>query len=67
MKALFAALPDRKRGVWAETAEDLANSAHKLVNAGDVVLVKGSKGSKVSQYSIKLPLSSALFPALLSP
>ena len=48
MKALFAALPDRKRGVWAETAEDLANSAHKLVNAGDVVLVKGSKGSKVS-------------------
>ncbi len=48
MRALHDALPVQKRGVWAETADDLARTAHSLVDAGDVVLVKGSKGSRVS-------------------
>ena len=48
MRALYDALPVQKRGRWSETAEDLASAAHKLVTAGDVVLVKGSKGSRVS-------------------
>ena len=48
MKALHAALPRAQRGEWAETATDLARSARHLIDAGDVVLVKGSKGSKVS-------------------
>ena len=48
MRVLYEAIPDDKRGRWAETAEDLAAQAHQLVDAGDVVLVKGSKGSKVS-------------------
>lgn len=48
MRALFDALPDEKRGIWAETAPELAAQASRLVDAGDVVLVKGSKGSKVS-------------------
>ena len=48
MKALYAALPDDKRGRWCAKAEELAAEAHHLVDAGDVVLVKGSKGSKVS-------------------
>ncbi|WP_297768748.1 UDP-N-acetylmuramoyl-tripeptide--D-alanyl-D-alanine ligase [uncultured Roseovarius sp.] len=48
MRALWEALPDARRGRWAETAEQLAPKAHRLIDAGDVVLVKGSKGSKVS-------------------
>ncbi len=48
MRALYDVLPPGKRGVWAETADQLAAKAHKLIDAGDVVLVKGSKGSKVS-------------------
>ena len=49
MRALFEALPRAKRGEWFETAQDLAARAPHLVDAGDVVLVKGSKGSKVSR------------------
>ncbi len=48
MQALYDALPVAQRGRWVEKAEDLAADAHKLIDAGDVVLVKGSKGSKVS-------------------
>ena len=48
MRALYEALPEGKRGRWVETAEELAAEAHRLIDAGDVVLVKGSKGSKVS-------------------
>ncbi|MGX0904260.1 UDP-N-acetylmuramoyl-tripeptide--D-alanyl-D-alanine ligase [Roseovarius sp. MBR-79] len=48
MRALWEALPERKRGRHRATAEDLAAEAHRLIDAGDVVLVKGSKGSKVS-------------------
>ena len=48
MKALHDALPPEKRGRWAEDAKTLAAEAHRLIDAGDVVLVKGSKGSRVS-------------------
>ncbi|MEJ6398424.1 UDP-N-acetylmuramoyl-tripeptide--D-alanyl-D-alanine ligase [Yoonia sp. 208BN28-4] len=48
MHHLWSALPDEKRGQWAETAAELAEKAGHLLDAGDVVLVKGSKGSKVS-------------------
>ncbi len=48
MRALYEALPPEKRGRWVATATELADVAHQLLDAGDVVLVKGSKGSKVS-------------------
>ena len=48
MRALWEVLPEVRRGRWAETPEDLAEQAHRLIDAGDVVLVKGSKGSRVS-------------------
>lgn len=48
MRALYDALPVEKRGRWVEAAQDLVAQAHKLIDAGDVVLVKGSKGSQVS-------------------
>jgi UDP-N-acetylmuramoyl-tripeptide--D-alanyl-D-alanine ligase len=48
MRNLYDALPDRQKGRWVLTAQDLAAEAARLVDTGDVVLVKGSKGSKVS-------------------
>ena len=48
MRALHKALPEGQRGEWVETAQAMAKRAHNLVDAGDVVLVKGSLGSKVS-------------------
>ena len=48
MRALFDALSAGQQGQWFETAEEMAARAHRLVTTGDVVLVKGSKGSKVS-------------------
>jgi len=48
MRALYDALPKIQRGEWHETAPQMAARAHMLVDAGDVILVKGSKGSKVS-------------------
>ncbi|KAF0116168.1 MAG: UDP-N-acetylmuramoyl-tripeptide--D-alanyl-D-alanine ligase [Rhodobacteraceae bacterium] len=48
MRALHAALPRNQRGEWVETAPELAAHARSLIDAGDILLVKGSKGSKVS-------------------
>ena len=48
MKHLYDSLPTEKRGEWHETAATLAARAHRLLDAGDVVMVKGSKGSKAS-------------------
>jgi len=48
MRALYFALPLKKRGQWFDEAELLARKVHGIVDAGDVVLVKGSKGSRVS-------------------
>ena len=48
MRALWQVLPRGQRGQWVETAAELAARARSLVDAGDIVLVKGSKGSKVS-------------------
>lgn len=48
MRALHGALDELKRGQWVESADELADRASQIADAGDVVLVKGSKGSRVS-------------------
>ncbi|MCB2135411.1 MAG: UDP-N-acetylmuramoyl-tripeptide--D-alanyl-D-alanine ligase [Rhodobacteraceae bacterium] len=48
MRALWDVLPRRQRGEWQEVAPAMAARAHQIAHAGDIVLVKGSKGSKVS-------------------
>ena len=45
MKALHEALPGNKRGQWFETSQACAAMAAKLLDAGDVVMVKGSLGA----------------------
>ncbi len=48
MKALYEALARGQRGDWVETAQELVPRVRSLVDAGDILLVKGSKGIKVS-------------------
>jgi len=44
MKALHSALPAEKRGDWYEDSELLAQRARRVIDAGDVCMVKGSLG-----------------------
>ena len=46
MKSLWDALPPTRRGGYAESAAELARQLVQAVEAGDVVMVKGSNGSK---------------------
>ncbi|MCC7321765.1 MAG: UDP-N-acetylmuramoyl-tripeptide--D-alanyl-D-alanine ligase [Rubellimicrobium sp.] len=48
MAHLWAALPEGRRGRQVGRAEDLLPGIGRIVDAGDVVMVKGSKGSRVS-------------------
>ena len=48
MKTLHSALPPAKRGEYVLSADLLAPRLPQLIDAGDVVLVKGSKSIKVS-------------------
>ncbi|SFJ18697.1 UDP-N-acetylmuramoyl-tripeptide--D-alanyl-D-alanine ligase [Celeribacter neptunius] len=48
MRGLHEVLPDARRGQWFETAQTARDALTGLVGPGDVVLIKGSKGSKVS-------------------
>lgn len=47
MRALHAALPPAQRGQWFADASAMAAQAGRLLDAGDVALVKGSNGSRV--------------------
>jgi len=48
MRGLYDILPEEQRGLWVLTAAELAPKLHGLIDAGDVLLIKGSKGIKVS-------------------
>ena len=48
MRRLHDILPPKLRGLWCETAAELAARVSELVAPGDVVMVKGSNGSKAS-------------------
>lgn len=48
MQALHAALPPAQRGEWFPNAEAMAARVPKLLDAGDIAMVKGSNGSRVA-------------------
>lgn len=48
MRWLYDALPATRRGLWRATAAELAADAALLAAAGDIVMVKGSNGSRAS-------------------
>ena len=47
MKALMAALPAERRGVWAQTADQLLPEVVAALQKNDCILVKGSLGSRM--------------------
>jgi UDP-N-acetylmuramoyl-tripeptide--D-alanyl-D-alanine ligase len=47
MRALFEALPGSRRGAWAATAAEIEEAVIAEIRPGDVVMVKGSLGSKM--------------------
>jgi len=47
-KALWDALPRALRGQWEDNAAPLTATAGRLVDAGDIVLVKGSLGMRLA-------------------
>jgi UDP-N-acetylmuramoyl-tripeptide--D-alanyl-D-alanine ligase len=48
MRALWDRLPASRRGAWAATSAEIVAPLKKELRKGDVVLVKGSNGSKLS-------------------
>jgi UDP-N-acetylmuramoyl-tripeptide--D-alanyl-D-alanine ligase len=48
MRRLHDALPPSLRGFWTPTAAELAEKAADMVAPGDIVMVKGSNGSRAS-------------------
>jgi UDP-N-acetylmuramoyl-tripeptide--D-alanyl-D-alanine ligase len=46
MKSLFDVLPSTRRGAYAENAAELAPQVARAAEPGDLVMVKGSNGSK---------------------
>jgi UDP-N-acetylmuramoyl-tripeptide--D-alanyl-D-alanine ligase len=48
MRSLFEALPSNRRGAYAKTSEELAGSLIEAVGPGDVIMVKGSLGSRMA-------------------
>jgi UDP-N-acetylmuramoyl-tripeptide--D-alanyl-D-alanine ligase len=54
MKSLWDALPPTQRGGYAEDAADLAPQVVQAVEPGDVVMVKGSNGSRAQAVAAAL-------------
>ena len=63
MRALDHALPASLRGGWAQTAAALAPDVQAALRPGDVVMVKGSNGSKASAVVAGLKAAFAPRPA----
>ena len=54
MKSFWDALPPTRRGSYAETADALAPLIVQAIEPGDVVMVKGSNGSKAGAIAAAL-------------
>jgi len=54
MKSLWEALPPTRRGGYAENAAELAPQVASAMRSGDVVMVKGSNGSKAGAVAVAL-------------
>jgi UDP-N-acetylmuramoyl-tripeptide--D-alanyl-D-alanine ligase len=54
MKSLWDALPSTRRGGYAESAAELAPQIARAVEPGDLVMVKGSNGSKAGAVTAAL-------------
>jgi UDP-N-acetylmuramoyl-tripeptide--D-alanyl-D-alanine ligase len=48
MAELYARVPPDRRGAWASSAAELEKSVLDVIGPGDVVMIKGSNGSKMA-------------------
>jgi len=48
MKAMYEALPDAQKGRWTETSAEMVQGIRRDLDAGDVVLAKGSLSMKLA-------------------
>ncbi|UOA27724.1 UDP-N-acetylmuramoyl-tripeptide--D-alanyl-D-alanine ligase [Pseudosulfitobacter sp. DSM 107133] len=48
MRALYDTLPEHQRGRWCETSQEMAKVVRARLDAGDVVLAKGSLSMKLA-------------------
>ena len=67
MKALHAALPPEKRGVWEAESAALAERLRRLLDAGDAVMVKGSLGARMGRVAEAAKALGAARPAADAP
>ena len=49
MRHLWDALPEERRGMWYETSDDMAARLPRQLDAGDVVMVKGSLSMRLAR------------------
>lgn len=47
MRALYDLLPEQQRGDWTQTSQEMCEGLHHRIDAGDVVLAKGSLSMKL--------------------
>lgn len=64
MRHLFEDLPAERRGAYAEDADALAPKVVEAIAPGDVVVIKGSNGSRMSRVVAAL---KARYPAVVVP
>src|SRR5262249_20193533 len=48
MRRLYEALPAARRGAWATTSQEIVAALLEALRPGDVVMVKGSLGSRMA-------------------
>jgi UDP-N-acetylmuramoyl-tripeptide--D-alanyl-D-alanine ligase len=58
-RTLFDALPAQRQGLWTSTAAELAERLPERLRAGDVVMIKGSNGSRMGDVVAALQRLSA--------
>jgi UDP-N-acetylmuramoyl-tripeptide--D-alanyl-D-alanine ligase len=67
MEHLWKALPTHMRGAYAATAAELEPLLARALKTGDILMVKGSRGSRMAALVETLKARYALMPAEDSP
>ncbi len=67
MKALHEALPPTRRGQWFPDSAAMAGAVRRVVDAGDVCMVKGSLGSRMAPVVDAIKAAGTAVPVTVEP